>query len=371
VVQPLVQKTFDIAKRTATYVPNSLDDEYVQRLPVLSLNKRDFSQLINPLTIPQGRPNKRRLPDEVEALLQSVDWDDKETQEVFLWEPLYTELVGTPATPARGRDSTLPRDSVMGRESSSSVVGLTAGQVPTAQEWEGELMKTFQRAAGMDREWVLYLLHVAQYELRIPNTHLTQRFTARYLWLRRKLSVEQRQALLSESAALNASLPDEARKWKTEYDRMEKIAPSQEIPFYPFRNVRNPNAPAAKPVSVLPVIVEPTMKDKIAVRVAGPQLFQIQRMLDGTQFVALQTPLKDGSAALEIFTGNNQEGLGDEMVLYDTHTVVDARPYKQNLYATLEVRDNSVAVRNIPVAVEAVHHGNRHLKDMKKSVVLE
>eukprot|EP00760_Papus_ankaliazontas_P027469 PhM_4_TR3350/c0_g1_i1/m.552 len=393
-VQPVMVQPYDLTKRTATYKPNSLDDDYLQMLPVKALNRMDLSYLLNPLHIPQGNPTKRPLPDDLEKLLD-VEWDkaEKEVKEVFLWEPVYTELNGTVngPSPARTRASATFTEGVTpGRSTAAMLMGTPAQTEPrlstadsmaeandpwpTRQDWVDALNKTFQRAAGVDKEWRSYLAHVAVHELMLKPTETD--VAASYLWHRRQLNKEQ-QALLKqlvlgtvdmETAAPH--LPSNCIDWMMNTflgAAKDPAPPSAADRGFAFRNLRNPSAPRATPVSVLPVHVNPDADLSVVLRVLAPQLYPIQRMLEGEQFVSVES--ENGT---DMYTAKKRViSVDNGMTLFGTHTVTDLRPFKQNKYATFEVVSGShVVVQNVPSVVEAVHHCNRIKKDMESSIVL-
>ena len=142
-----------------------------------------------------------------------------------------------------------------------------------------------------------------------------------------------------------------------------------------MRNVRHPSDPHARPLAVLPVHVEPTVVEDFVLRVGGQQLRPMQRMLgsEGAQFVALES--QDVPGLLEVFTGPAPapDASPEDMVLFETHTATNARPFKQNKYATIEIggEPRVATARNVPVALEALHHMNKVVSDMRRSFVLE
>lgn len=331
-----------------------------------AFNRREYETSMQAPLLREPRATKRILEEEFDAQLQCEWPDDKEVAEVFLWEPIYTEL--------HGRRQIAP-PSVEGAP--TSMLPLPSRRLPeevapmTDQEWTEGVKRTFQRAAGIDREWRQFLQQVAENVLGISGNTDT-RLAAEFLWLKRSHTQEAMSRLLRKDESV-ADLSHEAQDWKRKYLRCRAGPCPAATSQFVFKTLQHPTNKDARPLAVLPIHVGTTLEDDFVLRVGGQQLRPIQRLLHGQAMIGLSS--KDNSI-MEVFSGEIGAADDEAMRLLDTHIITDVKAFKQNKYATIQLMQTEEGerfafARNIPTAFEGHHHMNKALHDMRKSFVLE
>ena len=179
-IPPMMVPPISISEKYATYTRNSLDDEYLRALPKRVFNKIDVTAMLDTDKMEQNYtyfPEGQHPPPSLRDILHR-HWDDAPVPEVFLWEPIYTELKGEDNEGLAGvvTSNGSPRNvsyttSTRPISAAQDLTGLEdrAKWIDSGEEWVRGVNRTFQRAAAVDREWRSYLTNIREDRLGITQ----------------------------------------------------------------------------------------------------------------------------------------------------------------------------------------------------------